>query len=107
MSEDKAVATENAIGALGKVIYFQKDNKIVTDQTVTFFLSKLPLVNEEEEANKSHKLFFEQVLKNNTNVINESTKSAVMEACQRIKNFKSEDLKILNDEGMELLNKIL
>lgn len=58
-SEDRIVATESAIGALGKMIYFQRDDKIITDAIVNDFLSKLPLVNEEEEATKSHRIFFE------------------------------------------------
>ena len=49
-SDDNIVATESALGALGKVIYFQRDNKIINDNVVKEFLSKLPLKNEEEEA---------------------------------------------------------
>lgn len=49
-SEDNIVATESALGALGKVIYFQRDNNIINDNVVNTFLSKLPLTNEQEEA---------------------------------------------------------
>ncbi len=49
-SEDNVVATESALGALGKVIYFQRDNNIINDNVVNTFLSKLPLTNEQEEA---------------------------------------------------------
>lgn len=58
-SEDKVVATENAIGALGKLVYFQRENNVINDAVVNAFLDKLPLTHEEEEAQKSHKLFFE------------------------------------------------
>jgi len=59
-SEEKIVATESALGALGKMIYFQRDNNFINDKIVTnTFLKNLPLKNEEEEACKSHQLFFE------------------------------------------------
>ncbi len=58
-SEEKVVSTENALGALGKIIYFQRENTIITDDVVKTFLSKLPLQNEEDEAQKTHKIFFE------------------------------------------------
>jgi hypothetical protein len=58
-SEDNVVATESALGALGKIVYFQRENSIVNDDVVNTFLSKLPLTNEEEEAKKSHKLLLE------------------------------------------------
>jgi hypothetical protein len=32
--EENVVATESALGALGKVIYFQKDNVLITDTVV-------------------------------------------------------------------------
>ena len=57
-SEDNVVATESALGALGKMIYFQRDGQVINDQVVSMFLSKLPLTNEQEEAQKSHKLLF-------------------------------------------------
>ena len=49
-SEDRIVATESALGALGKMIYFQRDNNLINDNVVNEFLSRLPLKNEEEEA---------------------------------------------------------
>ena len=48
--EENVVATENAVGALGKVIYYQRDNSIINDDIVSIFLKALPLKNEEEEA---------------------------------------------------------
>lgn len=83
-TDDRIIATESALGALGKVIYFQRDNKIITDNVVNDFLTKLPLKNEEEEAQKSHKIFFEQVLKQNKNMLNPNTKDNVMKAVKAI-----------------------
>ena len=50
-SDDNVVATESAIGALGKIIYAQKDNSNnIKEDLIKLFLSKLPLTHEEEEA---------------------------------------------------------
>jgi hypothetical protein len=57
-SEDNIIATESALGALGKMIYFQKDNSTINDNVVNIFLSKLPFESEETEAKSTHKLFF-------------------------------------------------
>ena len=73
-TDNNVVATESALGALGRVIYFHRENKLITDNVVNTFLTKLPLTNEVEEAQKSHNLFLEQILKNNQNVFNASTK---------------------------------
>eukprot|EP00347_Sterkiella_histriomuscorum_P001538 403371652 len=109
-TEDNVVATESALGALGKVIYFQRDNQVINEQVVNTFLSKLPLTNEEEEAQKSHKLFLEQVIANNQNIMNDGNKAQVMNAVQRIKDSynvkKEEEIEILDEEGLSLLNKI-
>lgn len=45
-SDDNVVATESALGAMGKIIYFQRDNVTVTDVVVNDFLTRLPLTHE-------------------------------------------------------------
>jgi hypothetical protein len=108
-SEDNVVATESALGALSKVIYFQKDGALITDSVVNTFLNHLPLKHEEEEAQKSHKLLFEQIMKNNTNVVNENTKANVMTAVNRIREAAANnenDLTLVDEEGMEMLKKL-
>jgi hypothetical protein len=109
-SDDKVVATETAIGALGKVIYFQKEGNVITDAVVNAFLEKLPLTNEEEEAQKTHKILCEQILKGNMNIMNENNKPLVMQAIMKIKeamNNPDQEVKIMSEEGIELINKIL
>jgi hypothetical protein len=65
-SEENVVATESALGALGKLIYFQKDNtNNITPDHIKLFLTHLPLNHESEEAQKSHLYFFQQVINNN------------------------------------------
>jgi len=108
-SEDNVVATESALGALGKLIYTQRENSIITDAVVNTFLSHLPLTHEEEEAQKTHKLFFEQVLANNPNLMSEGTKANVMTAIAKIREaavHNENDLSLVDEEGMVLLNKL-
>jgi hypothetical protein len=113
-SEDFIVSTESAIGALGKIIYFQRQaaSQLISDAVVTAFLDKLPLTNEEEEAQKTHKLFFEHIIAGNPNIMGDSTKAKVQEALIRIKQATSsqgngDKLTIVCEEGLQLLAKIL
>lgn len=83
-NEENVIATESALGALGKVIYFQKDNNMVNDAMVNEFLKKLPLTHEEEEACKSHQLLLEQTQAKNANLLNANTQAELMNAIIRI-----------------------
>lgn len=87
MDEDNIVATESAIGALGRVMIFQRQAApaLITDALVSLFLERLPLKNEEEEAQKTHKLLFEHVLAGNPNVMAEATKEKLLIALNQIK----------------------
>lgn len=105
-SEDNVVATESALGGFGRVIYFQR--QAVPDSVVNAFLEKLPLTHEEEEAQKSHKLFLEQVIAGNPSIMGDATKAKALEACLRIKQAaedqgQGDKLKILCKEGLKLL----
>ena len=84
-SEDLVVSTESALGALGKIIYNQRQAapQLISDQVVAIFLDRLPLTNEEEEAQKTHKFFFEQVIAGNPNIMSDTTR--VQAALLRIK----------------------
>ena len=108
-SDDNVVATESALGALGKIIYFQRDNVLITDGVVNAFLARLPLTHEEEEAQKSHKLFFENIIKGNSNVINDNTRSNVLKAIENIREAvskKEKEIELVDQEGMTLMSKL-
>jgi hypothetical protein len=64
-SEDKAVCTECAIGAIGKICLFFYGHELVGASLVQQYLALLPLKAESEEAQNVHKLLFEQVLQKN------------------------------------------
>jgi hypothetical protein len=54
-------------------------------------------------------LFFENVLSNNANLMTEATKPNVMNAITKIREAASnnkDDITIVDEEGMELLNKL-
>lgn len=112
--EDYIVATESAIGGLGKIICFQRQAApaLITDSVVASFFDKLPLKNEEEEAQKTHKMLFEQVLAGNPSIMVEATNGKLQEALVRIKGAvatqgQGENLTIVCEEGLLLLQKIL
>lgn len=107
--EENIVATESALGALAKLTYFHKDGTMITDSVVQGMLSKFPLKNEEEEAQKSHKLLFEMILKNNPAIMGESTKASVKEALMRIKAEaeSNKEMTLVDEEGMTMLTKVL
>mmetsp|Transcript_8900 Transcript_8900/g.6653 ORF Transcript_8900/g.6653 Transcript_8900/m.6653 type:complete len:441 (-) Transcript_8900:55-1377(-) len=102
--DEKVVATENAVGALGKLIYFHKDNQIINDEGVLLFLSKLPLKNEEEEATKSHRLFLEQVQAKNPRLLNIKTAQAAKLAIKRIweESENNDEVTVLCEMGKQL-----
>ena len=104
-SEENAVATESALGAVGKLVYFQKDGAVVIDAVTIGFLSKLPFKFEETEAQTTHQLFLEQVIANNNNLITDATKDSVLAAVNRLRTEKVE-IEFLNEESKSLLAKL-
>jgi hypothetical protein len=75
---------------------------------VASFLDKLPLKSEEEEAQKTHKMLFEQVLAGNSNIMVEATNGKLQETLVRIKGAvatqgQGENLTIVGEEGLPLL----
>ena len=112
-SDDNVVATESALGALGKVIYAQrKDCGLLSDGVVAAFLDKLPLTHEEEEAQKTHKLFFKHLLAGGASVIcsdgGAKAKAALLRIAKAVEiQGKDENLEIVNEEGLGLMKKLM
>ena len=109
-NEDKAIATECAIGALGKLVYFQFDGALVTDKVASTFIGLLPLIAEPEEAQNVHKQFFKMVIDGNAGIIGEGGvhAGALKQAVERIIATHTEkpELEILDDEGKELIQAV-
>jgi len=64
-SDERKIATETAIGALVKFAVFQYDNVVINDDAVRKILGFLPLVNEPEEAQNTHRILSEQIITQN------------------------------------------
>jgi hypothetical protein len=99
MDEDNSVSTECAVGALGKVVYYQSNDQTLAKK----FLSALPLKNEEEEAQNVHKQFFQMVLAKNANIIGFTEE--IKQALERINtaNEEEKEMELVAAEGVELM----
>jgi len=96
-SDENVEATENAISAMGKIVMFH------AGQDVTFFMANLPLTNDQEEAQRCHKLFMEQVIAKNGNLWAKETE--LKAALVRIKECENEE--VLCEEGKKLLQSLV
>ena len=111
MSEDNSYATENAISSLLKLVYYQRDGTIVTDQHTKKYLGYLPLKEDLDEALAVNKSLIEQVEKKNPNLFGQDNINApdIEQALNRIAKMHAEDpeLKTLEDDLVTRLNAIL
>ena len=65
-SEEKAICTDNAIGALGKIAIYQgQANDNTSTQVLNKFLELLPLKNDSDEAQAIHRLLLEEIIGKN------------------------------------------
>lgn len=63
-SDDRIIATETFIGALGRVVLFQPGT-VDVQTAVALYLGNMPLVSEVEEAQTAHNLLFDAVISKN------------------------------------------
>lgn len=105
--DDNVYSYENCISSLGKLVYFHTDGNVVNRDTCGMFLSLLPLQEDNEEAQPTNNLFFEQVLAGNQALM--VHKEHVMQAVQRIKEYHEQnpDLETIDEEGLAKLAQIL
>ena len=78
---------DNAVGAMGKYVYYQCDN---TEENVAMagrFVSMLPVKGDLEESKKICGLFCEKVLENNALIVNDVNCELVKNAIERIITF--------------------
>ena len=98
--DDRIIATETFVGALGKVALFQIST--LNEETVrNLYFSNLPLKAETEEALTAHDLLFEQIFAQSPVI--ENLKEDVQAVLQRMKTLMdSSD----EEEGNELKDEI-
>lgn len=86
---------DNAISALGKLVYFQVESADIANR----FLSSLPLKTDNEEAQAVHYLFFDQISQKNALLaqVAPQVKTAVAAIVEL--DTKEPKLEILSDKG--------
>ena len=99
LDDDQADITDNAIGALGKIVYFQlKENRQLGKE----FLARLPLNHDMEESKSVSKLFFEQIIGENSAILNTDLIAEVKAAMERTQALNLER-RFLESEETELM----
>ncbi len=83
-SEEKAVATECAIGAVGKIALFHFGTGIAGEPVLREYLALLPLKAESEEAQNVHGLLLKQIAAKNPVLFAPTIAGAVRDALLRI-----------------------
>jgi hypothetical protein len=102
VNDDNGYTFDNAIGALGKVIYFQSEldkGTVLAGQ----FLSLLPVKNDLEESEAIVKLLLNETLNKNPVLVNDTVLPQVINAVKRINEFRQKEEEILDEEGLALL----
>ena len=108
MSEQNNYATENAVSSLLKIVFFQKDGNLITDEHARKYLAMLPLKEDLDEALAINKFLIEQVEKKNQNIL-ATTGAEVEQALNRIAEFHHNDpnLKTLDADLVTRLTALL
>ena len=108
-SEEKAIATECAIGAVGKIVLFNYDGGIVGQTMVQQYLALLPLKAESEEAQNVHRLFFKSIIGKHQVLLLPANIPAVKDAIARIHDTAKAEpaLEIIKTEDVPLLEQCI
>jgi len=109
-SEERALLTDNAIGALGKIALFQYQlNDKLSQDTMMQFLQMLPLKNDTEEAQTIHKLLLSQIASQNEFLCQNEMKGLLLDALNAIKaeDSNNPESEILDEQGRDLMRQIL
>lgn len=107
---NRAPCVDNAVGALGKCIYFHGagNEALITPAVIgEGFLARLPLLTDVEEAQPVHSQFLTQVLAKNP--VLAAHAPLVAEAARRLSQEATSqpDLEILDDQGRALLTDVM
>ena len=96
LTEENEIAYDNAVGAMGKLVYYQlTDDETGLNMSGTF-MKMLPLKHDLEEGKAVCKELFSQINKGNKMVMNEKVFPLMKEAIKRIKEF-NDDNKFLEE----------
>lgn len=100
---------DNAVSALAKIIIFQNDGSLVTDDHTKHLLEQLPLKIDIDEARLLHHLVLSNILEKNAALLKfpEELKAAMkrIEECSNSHPGESED--VLGDQSKLLFSQII
>lgn len=109
-SEERALLTDNAIGAMGKIALFQYQmNDKFSQDLLMQFLQMLPLKNDVEEAQDVHKMLLSQILSHNEFLCQKEMEGLLINVLNAIKaeDSNNPESEILDQQGRDLLRQIL
>ncbi len=96
VNDSTKVTFDNAVGAMGKMIYYQLDNDQNGLNMSSQLIKLIPLSNDLEESKNVCLEFFKQISANNPIIVNENNINLIKEALGRIKNLNDKE-KFLED----------
>jgi len=111
-TEERVVATECAIGALGRIAVYQGEPSDKLSQEVLMkFLQLLPLKHEPEEAQNVHYMLLQEIVNKNQMLTmnNPEVQTMLMKVINDIKTIgiNNPEMEILDDKGKLLLNQMI
>lgn len=111
-TETKAGAAESAIGTLGKIALYQYDkNDKLSEEILIKFLQFLPLKNDFAEAQQTHKLLLEEIIKKNEALVSASqeVQNLLLQAVSNINKIdvNNPESELLDEEGRKMMQQVL
>lgn len=101
VNEENELTFDNAIGALGKMVYYQLNNDETGNKMALTFVKLLPLKNDLEEGKEVCKELFMQIAKENPIIVNQNCLNELKEAVKRIREL-NESEKFLEEVEVNL-----
>ena len=96
VNDDTKFTFDNAVGAMGKMIYYQLDNDQNGLNMSSQLIKLIPLSNDLEESKSVCDEFFKQIANNNPIIVNETNIPLIKDALGRIKDLNDKE-KFLED----------
>ena len=91
VNDSTKVTFDNAVGAMGKMIYYQLDNEQNGLNMSSQLIKLIPLSNDLEESKNVCLEFFKQISVNNPIIVNENNINLIKEALGRIKDLNDKE----------------
>jgi hypothetical protein len=103
VTDENECTFDNAVGALGKAIYFQTEVGECGYQLASKFLNLLPVKNDLEESENIVKLLLQELLNSNPILCEPTVLKNAKEAIKRINEFRTKEEEILDGEGLAMM----